>query len=208
MNETQVNGTQAGERRVEETPDDDVVAGEMSSDGGEGDGSDVEKARRLRLRGFLRDLVRQEGKMEAAELLGVNHKTLTRAEESGEITGRMSDALELLLRRADDDEVARLRERVDEMEERLAALEGGVETPGSQAKGEGESGRDEHGDDDGTEAHALEDDSEKQVEDGQDGDGAGRSETRAAPQAVRLRPTNPDTLQPLDPEIVTVEAAD
>ncbi len=208
MNETQVNGTQTDDVQVDETPDDDVMAGEMSSDGGEGDGWDVEKARRLRLRGFLRDLVRQEGKMEAAELLGVNHKTLTRAEDSGEMTGRLSDALELLLRRADDAEVARLRERVDEMEERLAALEDGVETPGSQAKGEGESGRDEHGDDDGTEAHALEDDSEKQVEDGQDGDGAGRSETRAAPQAVRLRPTNPDTLQPLDPEIVTVEPAD
>ena len=76
----------------------------------DGNGSaDAERLRRLRLSEFLRDLVRQEGKMEAAELLGVNHKTLTRAEESGEITGRMGDALELLLRRADDAEVARLR---------------------------------------------------------------------------------------------------
>ena len=76
----------------------------------DGNGSvDAERLRRLRLSEFLRDLVRQEGKMEAAELLGVNHKTLTRAEESGEITGRMGDALELLLRRADDAEVARLQ---------------------------------------------------------------------------------------------------
>ena len=197
MNETQVNGTQTDDVQVDETPDDDVMAGEMSSDGGQGDGLDVEKARRLRLRGFLRDLVRQEGKMEAAELLGVNHKTLTRAEDSGEMTGRLSDALELLLRRADDAEVARLRERVDEMEERLAALEGG-----------GESVRDDHGDEDETEAQAQQDDTEKQVGDRKDGDGAGRSETRAAPRAVRLRPTNPDTLQPFDPEIVTVEPAD
>ena len=35
--------------------------------------------------------------MEAAELLGVNYRTLVRAEESGKITGRMSDALERLL---------------------------------------------------------------------------------------------------------------
>ncbi len=64
----------------------------------DGNGSvDAERLRRLRLSEFLRDLVRQEGKMEAAELLGVNHKTLTRAEESGEITGRMGDALERLL---------------------------------------------------------------------------------------------------------------
>ncbi len=96
----------------------------------DGNGSvDAERLRRLRLSEFLRDLVRQEGKMEAAELLGVNHKTLTRAEESGEITGRMGDALELLLRRADDAEVARLRETVGALEERVAALEGGMETP-------------------------------------------------------------------------------
>ena len=212
MNEAQVNGAQTDDVQVDETPEDDAMAEEMSTDGGGGDGSDVEMARRLRLKGFLRDLIRQEGKMEAAELLGVNHKTLTRAEDSGEITGRLSDALELLLRRADDAEVARLREAVDALEERLAALEGGMETPGTaESEGGGESDPDGKGDDDETETQAQEeqeDDSEKQVEDGKDGDGAGRSETRAAPQAVRLRPTNPDTLQPLDPEIVTVEPAD
>ena len=37
---------------------------------------------------------------------------------------------------------------------------------------------------------------------------AGRSETGIAPAVVRLRPTNPHTGRPLDPEIVTVEAAD
>ena len=35
--------------------------------------------------------------MEAAVLLGVNYRTLVKAEESGEMTGRMSDALERLL---------------------------------------------------------------------------------------------------------------
>ena len=197
MHETQVNGTQADEKRVEETP----------SDGGGGDGWGVEKARRLRLGEFLRDLIRQEGKMEAAELLGVNNKTLTRAEESGEITGRMADALELLLRRADDAEVARLRETVGALEERLAAVEGraempegGVNTPdAADAKGDGESGREGNGE---------EDEMETQVEDEKPDEGAGRSETGAAPQAVRLRPVNPDTLRPFDPEIVTVEPAD
>ena len=101
---------------------------------------EAERLRRLRLSEFLRDLVRQEGKMEAAELLGVNHKTLTRAEESGEVTGAsMGDALELLLRKADDAEVARLREAVGALEERVAALEGGMETPpAADAEDEGE----------------------------------------------------------------------
>ena len=205
MNEAQVNGTQADETLAGGGPlDDETTADEVQDDGNGAGGWDVEKARQLRLRGFLRDLIRQEGKMEAAELLGVNHKTLTRAEESGEITGRMSDALELLLRRADDAELARLREAVGAMEERLAALEGGVETPDAEeAEGDGEG--------DGTEAQAQkkeEDDTETRAKDGKDGEGAGRSESRAAPQVVRLRPTNPDTLQPFDPEIVTVQPAD
>ena len=228
MHETQVNGTQADEKRVEETLDDEAMGDEAMgdetmgdetpSDGGGGDGWGVEKARRLRLGEFLRDLIRQEGKMEAAELLGVNNKTLTRAEESGEITGRMADALELLLRRADDAEVARLRETVGALEERLAAVEGraempegGVETPGAETEGRGGSGREGNGDKDETDSQGKrekEDDTESRAQDGKDDAGAGRSETGAAPQAVRLRPVNPDTLRPFDPEIVTVEPAD
>ena len=85
MSEAQTNGTQGKDDAVE----DEVATEETLADGG---GLDAERFRRLRMKEFLRDLVRQEGKMEAAELLGVNNKTLTRAEESGEITGRLSDA--------------------------------------------------------------------------------------------------------------------
>ena len=55
----------------------------------------------------------------------------------------------------------------------------------------------------------IEDGGEDQVqeEDGE-GDGAGGPETGTAPQAVRLRPTSPDTLQPFDSEIVTVQPAE
>ena len=194
-----MNGT-----HVEETLDDGALADEMPTDGGAGDGYDVEKARRVRLRGFLRELVREEGRVEAAELLGVAYRTVVRAEESGEITGRMGDALERLLNTGEDPEVVRLREAVGALEERLAALEGGVETPDAEeAEGDGEGN--------GTEAQAQkkeEDDTETRAKDGKDGEGAGRSESRAAPQVVRLRPTNPDTLQPFDPEIVTVQPAD
>ena len=167
----------------------------------DGNGSvDAERLRRLRLSEFLRDLVRQEGKMEAAELLGVNHKTLTRAEESGEITGRMGDALELLLRRADDAEVARLREAVGALEERVAALEGGMETPpAADVEGGGESSQVEGGDEDGTQA---------QAQGGTHEEGADRSETRAAPPVAGLRSKKRATLRRLDPEVVTEEPAD
>ena len=158
----------------------------------DGNGSvDAERLRRLRLSEFLRDLVRQEGKMEAAELLGVNHKTLTRAEESGEITGRMGDALELLLRRADDAEVARLRETV-------GALEGGMETPpAADVEDEGERGRAEA---------AGADEAQSQV--GKHEEGAGRSETRAAPPMAGVRSKKRAALRRLDPEVVTEEPAD
>ncbi len=173
----------------------------MNERDGNGNGSvDAERLRRLRLSEFLRDLVRQEGKMEAAELLGVNHKTLTRAEESGEITGRMGDALELLLRREDDAEVARLREAVGALEERVAALEGGMETPpAADVEGGGESSQVEGGDEDGTQA---------QAQGGKHEEGAGRSETRAAPPMAGVRSKKRATLRRLDPEVVTEEPAD
>ena len=58
---------------------------------------DAERLRRQRLSEFLRELVREEGRMEAAEMLGINYRTLVKAEESGEMTRRMCDALERLL---------------------------------------------------------------------------------------------------------------
>ena len=60
-------------------------------------GQDPIAERRERLHRFLCELVKREGRMEAAVLLGVNYRTLVKAEESGEMTGRMSDALERLL---------------------------------------------------------------------------------------------------------------
>ena len=170
---------------------------------------DAEQARRLRLGEFLRDLVRAEGRMEAAELLGVNYRTLVKAEESGEITGRMGDALELLLlRKSDDAEVGRLREAVGALEQRVAALEGGTASHrGADAEEDGGSdcedgyGEAETQDEDDKGEHET---SQPQAENGERDDGAGRSETRASPppgdgqgQRKRYRPRRKD------PEVVT-----
>ena len=77
MNEAQVNGTQAGEAQVNRTQADEAVVDgaqedeavaddtlddDTLADGDGSDGPDVEKLRRLRLSGFLRELVREEGK--------------------------------------------------------------------------------------------------------------------------------------------------
>ena len=210
MNEAQVNGTQAGEAQVNRTQADEAVVDgaqedeavaddtlddDTLADGDGSDGPDVEKMRRLRLSGFLRELVREEGRVEAAELLGVAYRTVVRAEESGEITGRMGDALERLLGTGDDPEVARLRERVD-------ALEGGVEALAKELRGglaeirAAVVGKDEAQGQGAGQPQA------------QDGDGAGRSETRAAPPVAGLRPEKRVRLPRLDPEVVTGEPAD
>ncbi len=90
---------------------------EESRSGGNG-GRDVAKLRRLRLKALLRELVDEEGRMEAAEM-GVAYRTLVRAEETGQITGRMRDALHRLLGSRHGPDVARLKERVSALEGRV-----------------------------------------------------------------------------------------
>ena len=182
MNETQAVGTQA--------------------DGEGGDDRDREQLRRLRLNGFLRELVREEGRMEAAELLGVNYRTLVRAEESGRITGRMSDALERLLGTGDEPEAERLRERVEALEEGLEQLKGGMEELATELRGGLEEiraavARKAHAKDQG-EDHA------RRLND----EGAGRIETSTAPPVVGLRANKPVAERLLDPEVVTEEPAE
>ena len=192
MNETHVNRPQMDEAQAEETRADGTQAG---------GNVDVELLRRARLNAMLRELVRQEGRMEAAELLGVNYKTLVRAEESEQVTGRVKDALERLLGTVDDPEdAARQRERFEALEERVAGLEGGMKelrdgldglragVPGGEAQ-------------DGEQAQT-------QARDGEHGEGAGRAETEAAPPVAGLRSSRRARLRRLDPEIVTVEPAE
>ncbi len=187
MNEAHVNGTQADETLAGGPLDDETTADEVQDEGNAAGGPDVEKLRRIRLSGFLRELVREEGKMEAAELLGVNYKTLVRAEETGKITGRMGDALERLLGTGDDPEVAKLRERVE-------ALEGGVEALAKEL-------RDGLGEIRDAVAGSAASQGQDHAQDGDHDDGA-------APPVAGLRPRQPFTERRLDPEIVTEEPAE
>ena len=86
-----------------------------------------EDLRKLRLKALLRDLVREEGRMEAAELLGINYKTLVRAIESDDLSNRMSDALERLLLTGGVPEMARQGERIDDLERGMQGLGGRVD---------------------------------------------------------------------------------
>ena len=114
----------------------------MAQNGSRGaGGQDAEAGRRERLHGFLCELVKREGRMEAAVLLGVNYRTLVKAEESGEMTGRMSDALERLLLTwdggagdGDVDGDAELEPGGD-LERRVEVLETGLEELAQELRG-------------------------------------------------------------------------
>ena len=212
MNETRVNGTRADEAQGAEAQRDEAEAdGTLDGDtlAGGGDGLDVEKLRRLRLSGFLRELVRAEGRMAAAELLGVAYRTLVKAEESGEITGRMGDALERLLGTGDDPEAAQLRER-------LGALEAGMEALAKELRAGLEEIRAavagvKAGDNEDSQTQAQDGENgraDEQTQAGVEDEEAGRSETGTAPPVAGLRPKNPFTQRRLDPEIVTEVPAD
>ncbi len=57
----------------------------------------VESERRRELGAMLRDLVKKEGRVGTARLLGVDRKTVRRAYDSGQLTDHMAGALERLL---------------------------------------------------------------------------------------------------------------
>ena len=195
MNENLVSNAQTDEAPSDEEPVDEESGDGMQADGDGSGGRDVEKLRRLRLNGFLRELVRQEGRMDAAELLGINYRTLVRAEESGQITGRMSDALERLLGTAEDAEAVRVRQRV-------GALEEGMETLAKELR----DGLDEiRGAVAGSVGQQAEGEDAEETINGPDV--VDQSDDRETPPVPGIRSKKPFTERRLDPEVVTEEPA-
>lgn len=104
------------------------MEGQHASGGGE---PDAGEEREQRLMALLRDVVAEEGRIKAAELLGVNYKTLKRVLESGRLTPLVRDALERFrlphggagpaIR---PERVGALERRIDRIEGRLTALAG------------------------------------------------------------------------------------
>ena len=107
-----------------------------------GDGSpSLESLHQVRLRALLNDLVHDLGPVKAAERLGIDRKTLWRSEGAGELSPRLTEALErLLLERAAADglRVGALEERVADLERQLAvaAVNGGSGGNGEDLGGE------------------------------------------------------------------------
>ncbi len=98
----------------------------------------LESVQELRLMALLKDLVKDMSQVEAAELLGIDRKTVWRSLGAGRLSPRLAEALERLLlagggsaaaqQRAEMDDLARrIDELQREMRRALRAMEGGIE---------------------------------------------------------------------------------
>ena len=81
----------------------------------------------LRLMALLRDLVGDVGQGEAADVLGIDRKTVWRSLGTGRLTPRLADALERLLLSGGGSPAAEQRERNEDLERRVDEMEGRVE---------------------------------------------------------------------------------
>ena len=177
--------------------------GTLAGDGPGAAGVDMERLREIKLMGFLRELDRQEGRMATAALLGVNYKTVARALDEDRVTGRMADALELLLGAGGDSELERLRQQVRLLAERVAALEErGDVLPVAPVVGGDRHGDCVGGDDGGVEQEQA----SAQPRDGNGG--ASSQQPPMLPPVSGLGVSKPARRRRVDPELVTREPAE
>ena len=87
------------------------------------DSGDAEEEYVLRLRALLHDLVRKKGRIEAANELGLDPRTVGACMDGEGMSWRVREALEMGLQEGAGSAAARQRKRNDALERRLSALE-------------------------------------------------------------------------------------
>ena len=88
----------------------------------------------LRLMALLQELERDHGRKKAAELLGVDRRTLDTGLDEGVLSRRMRAALDRALQYGVGSAAAEQRDRNDEIEDCLQELEGKVEEQGKEMR--------------------------------------------------------------------------
>ena len=83
----------------------------------------LESVQELRLMALLKDLVKDMSQVEAAELLGIDRKTVWRSLGAGRLSPRLSDALDRLLLSGGGSAAAQQREEMDALTRRIDGLE-------------------------------------------------------------------------------------
>ena len=90
---------------------------------------------RVRLMSLLNELVREHGQRGAAQVLEVDRKTLWRSMERGELSKRLTDALEKVMLAGGGSAAVRQRERFESLEKGMSTLEGRVRTLEDEVRG-------------------------------------------------------------------------
>ena len=88
----------------------------------------------LRLMSLLQEQVRDHGRRRAAEILGVDRRTLDASLDQGLLTRRIRGALEKALQSGVGSAAAQQRDRNDKLKDRLGDLEGLVEEQGEEMR--------------------------------------------------------------------------
>ena len=113
----------------------DKEEGLMEQGQGSIDGSkSVRDMHHLRLMSLLQEQVRDHGRRRAAEILGVDRRTLDVSLEQGMLTRRIRGALEKALQSGVGSAAAQQRDRNDLLADRLGDLEGLVEEQGKEMR--------------------------------------------------------------------------
>ena len=97
-------------------------------------GRSVRDMHHLRLMSLLQELERDNGRKKAAEVLGVDRRTLDASLDEGVLTRRIRGALEKALQSGVGSAAAEQRGRNDRLADRLEELEGGFEELGKEIR--------------------------------------------------------------------------
>ena len=97
-------------------------------------GRSVRDMHHLRLMSLLQELERDNGRKKAAEVLGVDRRTLDASLDEGVLTRRIRGALEKALQSGVGSAAAEQRGRNDRLADRLEDLEGGFEELGKEMR--------------------------------------------------------------------------
>ena len=102
--------------------------------GGIDNSKSVRDMHHLRLMSLLQEQVRDHGRRRAAEILGVDRRTLDTSLDQGLLTRRIRGALEKALQSGVGSAAAQQRDRNDKLKDRLGDLEGLVEEQGEEMR--------------------------------------------------------------------------
>ena len=169
------------------------------------DGSkSVRDMHHLRLMSLLQEQVRDHGRRRAAEILGVDRRTLDAAVDQGMLTRRIRGALEKALQSGVGSAAAQQRDRNDKLEDRLGDLEDVVEEQGREMREGRRAAEDEIRKLREEQAQGL-----RRIERAVAGLNAG-SDSEGEAQASASGPQAPNTnlVRREYPELVTLDAAD